>query len=117
MYLFRSGTFNNYTVHFTLDKIERNICQIGSTKERKYDFLFSPAEGSIAPAHLAHYPKTLRRICSFHSSCLFVRVPLINIPLHSNHHVIPWLLVLCPAFAPSPDVFHMKDLFCDAELK
>lgn len=25
--------------------------------------------------------------------------------------------MLCPAFAPSPDVSHMKDLFCDAELK
>lgn len=55
-------------------------------------------------------------LCSFQPS-LCERVLLINIPLHSNHHVIPWLLVLCPAFAPSPDVSHMKDLFCDAELK
>lgn len=65
---------------------------------------------------LSQNPEDVFNFCSL-SQSLWKRLLLINIPLHSNHHVIPYLLVLCLSFAPSPDVSHMKDLFCDAELK
>lgn len=42
---------------------------------------------------------------------------LINILIHSNHDVILQLLTLCPAFTPTPDGSHMKELLCDTEIK
>lgn len=103
-------------MNFAWNGMEEKCCQITIYQPKDTLNVVLPSRGQHSS--MTAYSQAYSFSYPVHSRHLYwERLLLINIPLHSNHHVIPWLLnALFGLRSVSWCLFHERPL-CDTELK